>query len=353
MMQEVLVLPMADPSPAPSPMPRTPEEQQARLSAWLSARVDLMRRAWTGQAGQAPGDSTANAVACVEELTRVVLSRTFNHQSRGRVADALPALRARLAESISDQRPVRFFLLYNGGYRASPFPGVLDPTFVPDQTELLLLWQVTLLHQGVTAAHAPGIEFVIVVNNGVARRVNDIPFAATEAYVERLRSMIRAIGADARVRVLVQSELGPMEDEPSPQAAALPHPPLTEKDHRIVERFLGRRCSAEEAQYRGELYRWAEAAWAGQLAPIIDAQRAVVMRRVAHAGMLSFRPFPGGAIRSQNGCVGIREAGDRWIPRLLSSETFGGYHVEVAPFSWASILEMAGGCLEGAPSRGS
>lgn len=353
MRREILVVPMADRGGAQPRLPQASEERQAHVSAGLSGRVDDMRRAWAGPSDPTPGDGPADAGACAEVLTRVLLSRTFNHQARGRLAGALPSLRERLLESITGHRPVPLFLLYNGGYRASPFPGVLEPTFVPDQTELLLLWQVTLLHQAMTAAYAPGMEFVVVLNNGVARQVNDIPIAATEAYAARFRSMIHAIGAAARVGVLVQSELGPTGDAPCPGAADLPQVPQTEKDHRIIERFLGRPCSADEARYRGGLYRWAEDGWARQLAPIVDARRAVVMRQVAHAGLLSFRPFPGGAIRSQNGCVGFLEVEGRWIPRLLTSETFGGHHVEVARPLGDFVPSMAGACHAEAALQGS
>lgn len=48
---------------------------------------------------------------------------------------------------------------------------------------------------------------MIVINNGVAKWVNDIPISATESYANKLRKMINFFGAENRVKILLQSEL--------------------------------------------------------------------------------------------------------------------------------------------------
>lgn len=215
--------------------------------------------------------------------------------------------------------PLNFFLLYNGAYRASPLPDGPPLIFDPDQTELMLLHQVALLQEKVCAAYAPGIRFFIVLNNGVALWVNDLSLDATHVYVRQFRQMIGWLGAGDTVRLVVQSELPGFAPQPG-LGPVCPPPDISEKDHRLVERFVGRRCPPEEAKHRLALYSLAEARWARDLAPLVAAHDGLLFRQVAHPDMLSFRPFPGGAIRIQNGSLGFERSAGTLIPRLLTSQ---------------------------------
>jgi hypothetical protein len=58
---------------------------------------------------------------------------------------------------------------------------------------------------------------------------------------------------------------------------------------------------------------------------------------VAHPHSLSFRPFPGGAIRSQNGSVGFEEQGETQVPKLITSENFNHFQIELAHIDCARI----------------
>lgn len=336
-----IVLPLSLQGTSRSNHPAADLSTQAQLSAWLKAQAAYMHQTWAQAPAQGSVHAFASVSACADALIQVLLHRSFNHQAKGRLAPALPALRLQLEAHIAQGRPIPLFLLYNGGYRASPFPEGLGLTFEPDQTEFMLLLQITRLQEKIAALYAPGMDFVIVVNNGVALWVNGIATERTEAYALQLRAMISAVGA--RVRVLVQSEL----DSFQAHLAFTPPtslPAVSEQAHRIVERFLGRPCSAPEAQYQQALYSFAEATWAQLLRPIILAEGATVLRQVAHPGMLSFRPFAGGAIRSQNGSVGfLMTEGSptpTFIPKLITAETFSRYQVQLTYIDFATLASQ-------------
>lgn len=252
-------------------------------------------------------------------IANILTQRVFNFQARGRLTMLLVQVRENLERQLRKGEPLNFFLLYNGGYRAAPLPS--NPLiFAPDQTELMLLHQIALLHQKVSATYPPGIRFFIVINNGVGLWVNDIPLEATQIYVHELRQMIEWMDAAGRVSVVLQSELPGFIARPLLKPV-FSSTELSDKEHQLVERFLGRSCSVDEARCRQALYAIAEARWAQDLWPVISAKDGLPLRQVAHPNMLSFRPFPGGAIRIQNGSLGFQSLGGSLTPKLITSET--------------------------------
>ncbi|MGI9192301.1 MAG: hypothetical protein ACR2IL_09265, partial [Chitinophagaceae bacterium] len=94
---------------------------------------------------------------------------------------------------------------------------------------------------------------------------------------------------------------------------------ISEKDHQIIERFMGRTLNNEEATQRAHTYLQAELYWFKQLSEYDENHSAIWMRQVANTNMLSFRPFPGGAIRSQNGSFGFEMHGAALRPKLITS----------------------------------
>lgn len=311
-------------------------EKAGSLSSWLNAKVGYMQRVWA--------DAKYQNILCgalplelrLGELERLILSRRFNYQAKGRVAHLVPEMRCVLARQVGANKPITVFFLYNGGYRASPFPGRRDLIFSPDQTELMLLYQISLLQESVGRIHAPGVDFVIVVNNGVAHRVNDIPLEMTDTYIAGLRDLIALVGASSHIRVLAQSETAKgnkrelREEVPAVQ-------PITAEDHYLVERFLGRVCLREEAQHRYALYQMEEGRWADELGCLARQEGALLMRQVASPSMLSFRPFPGGATRVQNGTLGFYRHGQDFVPSLVTSRNYRENLIIEFPFDHSAL----------------
>lgn len=310
--------------------PVADEHCTARVTAWINERAEQSRQVWERTGTSLKTFVQAQHQALADTIADILTHRVFNFQSRGRLTPFLPQVQKNLLRQLRQGGPIRFFLLYNGGYRASPFPDEPSLIFEPDQTELMLLYQVALLHAKVRAIYAPSIQFFIVVNNGVALWVNDIPLKATQAYANQLRRMIDWLGAAGNVRVVLQSELAQFNPRPSFEPVCIPHV-LPEKDHRLVERFLGRSCSPDEARYRHALYALAEARWAQDLSPLVATYDALMLRQIAHSDMLSFRPFPGAAIRIQNGSLGFQDIKGILTPKLITTEAVQQYGIQLVP----------------------
>lgn len=306
---------------------------QERLVQWLDATVNSIRAACVEPIRvDLPDRTERDSESLSEELTAIFLHKSFNHQSRGRLSAVLPGFRQGLQSQIDAMRPLTLYFLYNGGYRASPFPQDPTPIFYPDQTELMLLRQISLLQARIKQKYAPGIDFVIVLNNGVAAYVNDISLEETSRYAKELRNIIESLGASRFIRVLLQSEVADFSSSQSkPGYRTLPK--ISQKEHSIVERFLGRPCSEQEASYRAWLYQIAETEWAKDLVPLVTRDHALLLRQVASSGMLSFRAFPGGAIRAQNGSLGFQEVDQTWVPKLISAETYSHYKIQTINWS--------------------
>lgn len=277
---------------------------------------------------------TSEVHAPVEAIVSTLLHKDFNHQSRGRVAHLLPEVRRRIAAHVSRGSPVQLFMSYNGGYHATTHPDLSLPLgFEASTAELMFLHLVARLRRRICEVHAPGVVFHIVLNNGVAHFVNDIPVEHTEGYARKLEAMIAELGGTADLRVLVQSRLGDFAARMRDVDIPVPDT-IDPAVHRNIERFLGRRCSEAEARLRLGRYAPAEAAWWQELRPIIDAADGLRLLQVASADFLSFRPFPGGATRSQTGQLGFRLQQERVVPVLITTRSVETVDVRPAPVRW-------------------
>ncbi len=301
------------------------------VSAWITIRSEFIRDVWSQQSTLQQTVFSNNPSDSADKIAKILTHRVFNYQSKINLNHIIPGVRQNLFTQLCTGTSIKFFLLYNGGYRAAPVPNQLPLIFEPDQTELMLLYQIALLNQKIRALYTHGIDFFIVINNGVAQWVNDIPVSATENYANQLRKMIRFFGAENSVSVLLQSELAGFDPhfsfEPFHSQQL-----LNEDEYITVERFLGRPCSREEAELRSALYSLAESKWAHDLSPIIETNHGIIMRQVAHPEMLSFRPFPGGAIRIQNGTLGFRYKNNSLHPKLITSKSMKVNTIKWVPY---------------------
>lgn len=309
------------------------EELSLKVSTWFKTRIEYLYKVWSHSSIKEQTDLSTRTEEIVDKIIKILTHRKFNYQSKVNLTGVAPNVKQDLLKQIKQGKPINFYLLYNGGYRTSPLQNHLSLIFEPDQTELLLLYQISLLKDKISTIYSPGIEFFIVVNNGVAKWVNDIPIKETTYYANQLKKMIDSFGAERSIKVLLQSELHGFESDFSFRSFDYQQE-LTADDHFIVERFLGRSCSREEAAYRLGLYHIAEAKWAEDLSPIITSNGGIVMRQVAHPKMLSFRPFPGGAIRIQNGTFGFQYQNNSLSPKLITTKSTNEHYLQWVSFQF-------------------
>lgn len=306
----------------------------ARISRYLA---DCARFAVAAFA-RPPGAATGSTAETVEAIVAILLGDEFNFQSRGRVAHLLPEVRRALAVHVARGAPIQLFMSYNGGYHATTTADFSQPLgFDAGLAEFLFLYMIARLKHRLAAVYPPGMTYHVVLNNGVAAYVNDIPVARTEAYARQFEAMAARLGAANVVRVMVQSSFGDF----APRMAGVPIPPLGPLDpaaHHNIERFLGRRCSEAEARRRFACYAPAEAVWWEQLREIIAAADGIRLLQVASPNFLSFRPFPGSATRSQTGQIGFRLQGDRIVPVLVTTLTAAKADVVPVGVRWPAPL---------------
>jgi hypothetical protein len=232
--------------------------------------------------------------------------------------------------------PLQFSYDIGPGYHASLRPGNLDLNFSVGLSELFILSQVASFCDQVAAIYRPGARFWLVVDNLCGLRTNDIPVAVTEGYCAQLRGLIGELGLRSRVELIVESEKFDLEEYDG-LLAGVHVPPSTvrpsEEEQDNVERFLGRRCSPEEALERIDLYARTTIVTEKLLAREV---RGVRMTQRAGATTIGFRPFPGGDLRTQCGEVAMgRNAKGKLQPLLLTSRNLDGY--ACARFSYAEL----------------
>jgi hypothetical protein len=280
----------------------------------------------------------AKASGLAEAIIGILLRHEFNHQSRGRVAHLLPAVHRAIVAQVAGREPIQFFMSYNGGYRATNRPDFSRPLgFDAAATELLLLFMIARLKDRLRSVYPPGMVCHVVLNNGVAHYVNDIPIRHTEDYARQLEEMVVALGGQNDVRVLLQSRLGDFAARMS-SVGVYPAETIDAVSHHNIERFLGRPCTAAEARMRLGRYAPAETEWSTELREIVAAANGIRFLQVASPHFLSFRPFPGGATRAQTGQIGFKINSGKVVPVLVTTNTFWQADVLATPVCWPSVL---------------
>jgi len=253
-----------------------------------------------------------------ERVFEVLTGRDFCYLSKARVAMYREDVVSRLAASVRKREPLAFYFDIGGGYHASIRPGSEALTFEVGLAELFVLSQAAEFAARVSHIYPVGIRFTLVIDNLCALLVNDIPLARTLGYCAGLRELIRGVGLEDIVDVLVESEhFSPADLERIRTAAHCAPAAITRKQHENVARFLGRPCDEKEASERMRRYRQVIDASEQLLESMIPG---VHMTQRASSGTICFRPFPGGDSRIQCGEVALtRNSNLKLCPILLTS----------------------------------
>ena len=297
---------------------RTTVEEE--VSSYLAA---VMSRFGVAAASEPPvntGDSPA------EEIFLVLTSRQFSHLSRSEAAPYRPRTVTLLEESVRRGEPVSFWYDIGPGYHASTRPGERDLSFGVGLSELLVLSQIASFSDRVVRTYAPGARFRLVVDNLCALRTNDIPVERTAGYCAAFRALIREVGLEDRVGIVVESEefeLAEYDRVLAGLEAERRASPPSAGEVENVERFIGRHCSTEEAADRIDRYRRAATVTEHLLTRVV---RGVRMTQRATRTTLGFRAFPGGDSRTQCGELAItRTPKGKLHPVLLTSRNLDSY----------------------------
>lgn len=253
------------------------------------------------------------------KIAKILLSRDFNYQSTKNVQHHIPRINEIITRHVSKYETIPLYLDLGGGYHASTSVDKPSISFDINLGEVLLLYQIKKLYNKIKPFYPPAIKFTIVIDNVVANYVNDIPIDKTLSYCEKFRALISLLNMDSIVYLLVESEhcnwssnLEKVKYHKKAQFGV--------KEHLNIIRFLGRDCTFEEAGDRLGRYEAGVRKSDELLNSLIGNEIRFVQR--SDDGQLTFRPFPGGAIRIQCGIVGFRMASTRkMIPLLVTTES--------------------------------
>jgi len=295
------------------------EDVKGYLDALMS-RLRAGARAGSDPAGQEPIAADRVPQAVLDLLT----GREYCYLSKSRVAAYRESILGIVGEAARRGGPIPFYLDLGGGYHASTRPGDEGLCFEVGLGELFVLSQIASFAGRVRRVYPPGVAFSLVIDNVCALVVNDVPLARTGAYCEDLRRLIRDVGTDGLVDVLVESEHFSIHDFDLPARKSDPCAvSLTPGQRDNVERFLGRPCDEAEAVERFLRYQEVIDISDRLLATLIAGVR---MTQRATPETLCFRAFPGGDSRIQSGEIALaRNDQRRLYPLLLSSRNIGDY----------------------------
>ena len=316
------------------PQPRT--ESPPPVAATAAAAEDLVRQARSYLAEVLEGLESRptprsdplllDDEALAEAIFSVLTSRRFCYLGRSKAeayrADVVRSLRRRMAAG----EPFRLFYDIGPGYHATTRPGHSPLRYDVGLSELLILSQVNALCRRIADLYRPGALFFLVIDNLCGLRTNDIPLSLTEGYVRELRRLIETLHLSRSVRLLVESEQFALEEYDRLLAGVDVRPSVSELSSAAIDnvaRFLGRRCTAAEAAARMELYRRTSSV----TDRLIDRYvHEVHMTQRATGATLGFRPFPGGAQRTQAGELVLRRGARGGLrPLLLTSRNAAAY----------------------------
>ena len=264
--------------------------------------------------------------ALADEVFSVITSRTFCYLGRKNAEAYREHVVASLRRRMATRGPFRFFYDIGPGYHATTRPGVLPLRYDVGLSELLILSQVNALCRRLADLYEPGARFFLVIDNFCGLRTNDIPLSLTEAYVCQLRRLIAQLRLSEIVSLIVESEQFQIGEYDRLLAEVEVRPPVSEPSPAAIDnvaRFLGRLCTPAEAAERIERYRRTGSVTDRLVDRLIHE---VHMTQRATGATLGFRPFPGGAQRTQAGELVLRISSRGGLrPLLLTSRNVAAY----------------------------
>ena len=270
------------------------------------------------------GSQTMRADEMPARVLDVLTSRNYCYLSKSKVAGYRDSILGLVGDALRRGEPIRFYYDIGGGYHASVRPEKARICFDVGLGELFVLSQIASFSRRVGRIYPVGVRFSLVIDNMCALLVNDVPLTKTREYCDVLRGLIRDVGMQEIVDVLVEAEHFSIHDfdRPKPEFAER-RVSLTRQQHENVERFLGRPCDEAEAVERFLRYQDVIEISDRLLATLIFG---VHMTQRATPATICFRAFPGGDCRIQSGEIALARNNNRKLyPLLLSSHNVGEY----------------------------
>jgi hypothetical protein len=199
-------------------------------------------------ASTSTGAPSVRADGGPEAVVDLLTNRDFCYLSKSKVSGYRETILALVRDAMRRGESIHFYYDIGGGYHASTRPEKEGLCFEVGLGELFVLSQIKSFSTRARRIHPSGIKFSLVIDNVCALLVNDVPLEKTREYCEDLRGLIRDVGMQELVDVLVEAEHFSIHDFDLPRSGtAERRVQLTRQERDNVERFLGRPCDEDEA----------------------------------------------------------------------------------------------------------
>lgn len=265
-----------------------------------------------------------------EKIFSILASREFCYLSKKSSKKYRSSIVEGVSLAISQNKPIQFFYDIGGGYHASlNLYDKPELCFYVGLGELFILHQIKKFTNKIGEIYPIDCKFHLIIDDKCAQLANDTSIEKTERYSADFKDLIKQVGMNSIVDVILESELFNADQyKINPIAKEeIDNYNLTLKEHENVIRFLGRRCSKKEAIERILTYQQASSISESLLEPIISKGAHLTQRPTSST--FCFRAFPGSDSRIQCGQVALKCAEDKKIvPFLLTSNNFNEYVCE-------------------------
>ncbi|MBI2129783.1 L-tyrosine/L-tryptophan isonitrile synthase family protein [Candidatus Woesearchaeota archaeon] len=277
-----------------------------------------------------------------EKAFSILTSREFCYLSKKLSEKYKSGIVKNISLAISQNKPIQFFYDVGGGYHASLDFHKPELCFDVGLGELLILYQIKKATDRIEEIYPIGCNFHLVIDNRCSQLANDVPVEKTEQYSANFRELIKEVGMNSVVDMMVESELFNIDqyDIEHITREEIDSYKLTFKEHENVIRFLGYECSEKEAILRILTYQ--------QLIQISESLlgsatlEGVRLTQRSTNSTFCFRAFPGSDSRIQCGQVSIEYQDNTSVrPLLLTSTNFGDHNTHVVPFPRILPREVA------------
>jgi len=272
-----------------------------------------------------------------EDIFNIIVSKEFNYQSKKNILHKKDGAIRAISRSIKNGLPIKLFFAVGGGYKA-----IIDNSNISELNytlglgEIFVLYQICRLEHQIKKIYPPGILFSIVIDNGVANYVNDIPIEKTEGYSALYREVISKLGKDNIIKLVVQTESLNWISE-SKKIVVNMVDSISEDEYNNILRFTGRKYTMEEALFSKSKYIAAMDLSAKLISNYIGDEMWFLQYSTGNS--LTFRPFPGGASRIQAGDIALKKENGKVLPFLISTKNFSQYSMQKFECSEEDFLE--------------
>ena len=132
---------------------------------WLDKKIDFIQTIWPKSTEVNLQNKSLNNIEIAHQIIQVLTHKSFNYRSKKNIEEIIPKVKEKLLQQLNIGNNLNFYLLYNGGYRSGIYPNKLDLTFEPNQTELMLLYQIALFKAKLLKFYPNcHLKFNIVIN---------------------------------------------------------------------------------------------------------------------------------------------------------------------------------------------